>query len=120
MIILTVPANKLLWGYFDTHSYHKRRYSKRELATKLERNGFIIKKISFFMFFLFPLLAAIRMAGNILHGAGGESKRKAHLEERNVPIINDFFLGLLRLEKWLLRYFTLPFGASLLVLAQKK
>lgn len=120
MLILTVPANKFLWGYFDAHSYHKRRYSKRELAAKLERNGFIIKKLTFFMFFLFPLLAAIRMAGNILHGAGGGGKGRAHLEERNVPIINDFFLGILGLEKWLLRYFTLPFGASLLVLAQKK
>jgi len=33
--------------------------------------------------------------------------------------LNELFLASLRLEKFLLRYFNLPFGASLVVLAEK-
>lgn len=119
-LVLTVPANKLLWSQFDADSHHKRRYSRAELAAKLEQNGFVIKKITFFIFFLFPLLAFIRIAGKVLHKADREFKGKAHLEEKNIPLLNTFFLGLLRLERQLIRYFGLPFGTSLLVLAQKK
>lgn len=119
--ILTVPANKFLWSYFDVHSHHKRRYNKGELATKLERNGFVVKKNSFYMFFLFPLFAAIRLVSNILHRQKDENQNtKASLELTTIPIVNDVFLGLLRLERRLIRCLALPFGASLLVLAEKK
>jgi len=120
-LILTVPANKFLWSYFDIQSHHKRRYNKKELMTKLERNGFTTKKISFFMFFLFPLFAAIRVTNNILHGQKDKKQNaKASLEVRTIPLVNDVFLGLLRLERRLIRYVDLPFGASLLVLAERK
>ena len=164
-LILTVPAYKFLWSYFDVQSHHERRYSKKELVTKLERNGFIIKKTSFFMFFLFPLLAAIRLIGNIfqrgkngkqnvnaslegsfsnLPPSTGGSKREGEkvaspssylslqgrgnatlikrppLEMKTIRVINEVFLGLLRVERLLIRYLSLPFGTSLLVLAEKK
>jgi len=119
-LILTVPAHKFLWSYFDVHSCHRRRYNKGELATKLERNGFIIKKISFWMFFLFPLLVVIRLTSDMFHGKKDEKQNiKASPEVRTIPIINEVFLGLLRLEKQLVRHLNLPFGASLLVLAEK-
>ena len=119
-LILTVPAYRFLWSYFDVQSHHERRYNKKELVAKLERNGFIINRISFFMFFLFPLLAAIRLIGNMFHmGKSGEDI-KPSLELRTVPVVNDVFLGLLKLERLLIRYLSLPFGTSLLVLAEKK
>lgn len=119
-LILTVPAYGFLWSYFDVQSHHRRRYSQRELLMKLERNGFIIKKISFFMFFLFPLLAGIRLIKGMLYGKKGENQDiKPSLETRTIPVINGAFLWLLRLEKQLIRYLNLPFGTSLLVLAEK-
>ena len=118
-LILTVPAYKFLWSYFDVHSHHKRRYSKGELATKLEQNGFVTKKVSFFMFSLFPLLAAIRLIGNIFHGGKNGQDVRPSLEVRTVPVVNEVFLGLLQLERLLIRYLSLPFGTSLLVLAEK-
>lgn len=118
-LLLTVPAYKFLWSYFDVHSHHKRRYSKGELVTKLERNGFIIKKTSFFMFFLFPLLAAIRLISNMFQGGKNAEDVRPSLEFRTVPVVNEVFLGLLKLERLLIRYLSLPFGSSLLVLAEK-
>lgn len=120
-LILTVPAHKFLWSYFDIDSHHKRRYSKTELVAKLERNGFTIKRISFYMFFLFPLLAVIRLMGNMfLRGKDEKRNISASLEVRTIPIVNQVFLGLLKLERWLMRFVNLPFGTSLLVLAEKR
>jgi len=119
-ILLTVPANKSLQSYFDVNCRHRRRYSKRELAAKLERNGFIIRKISFYMFFLFPVLAAVRKISDILPKTSGKHDIKTYRELKTVPVVNDIFLGLLRLEKTLLKYLNLPFGGSLLALAEKK
>lgn len=118
-ILITVPAHKFLWSYFDVRSYHKRRYNKGELVAKLERNGFIVKKMSYYMFFLFPLFAIIRLISRVSPKRGKRQGIKASLEVRTIPIVNDVFLELLRLEKCLIRYLNLPFGASLLVLAEK-
>ncbi len=120
LLLMTVPAYRFLWSYFDERSNHKRRYEKKELIAKLERAGFTIKKASYYMFFLFPLLAAIRLIGNT-----GKRRNDRQfnigisLETKTVPVLNEIFLGLLRFERILLRHFNLPFGTSLLVLAEK-
>ena len=119
-IFITVPAHKLLWSYFDESSNHKRRYSRKEIVTKLERNDFVIKKMSFYMFFLFPLMLSIRMINNTLRTNEAKRNVKTSIEFRTVPLVNRIFLELLRLEKWLLRYLDLPFGASIMVLAEKR
>jgi 2-polyprenyl-3-methyl-5-hydroxy-6-metoxy-1,4-benzoquinol methylase len=121
MILITVPAHQFLWSYFDVRSNHKRRYQKKDLIAKLEKAGFTIKKASYYMFFLFPAMAAIRLIGNIKHHQ--EDRQigvSAYLETKTIPVLNEAFLELLRLEKFLLRYCNLPFGASLIVLAEKQ
>lgn len=118
-ILITVPAHKFLWSYFDILSCHRRRYDKGELKVKLERNSFVIKKMTYFMFFLFPLLAGIRLIGNITRKISKKQVNKTSLEVSTIPIVNNVFLALLRLERWLIKYLNLPLGASLLVLAEK-
>jgi SAM-dependent methyltransferase len=120
MLLVTVPAHSYLWSYFDIRSGHKRRYERDELIVKIKQAGFSINKISYYMFFLFPVLAIIRLIGNIKQHEDNRQKRfSASLETKTIPVLNEVFLGLLRLEKLLLRYFNLPFGASLVVLAEK-
>ncbi len=122
MLLITVPAHQFLWSYFDLSSNHKRRYRKAELQVKMEQAGFTVKKISYYMFFLFPVLAAIRLIGNIKKHERKDNKKLTigtSLETKTIPILNEVFLASLRLEKFLLRYFNLPFGASLVVLAEK-
>lgn len=119
-LLITVPAYRFLWSHFDERSNHQRRYSRVELIAKLEQAGFTVKRVSYYMFFLFPLLAAIRLIGNI--GKRRDDRQLSidvSLETKTVPVINEVFLGLLRLERFFLRYFNLPFGASLIVLAER-
>jgi SAM-dependent methyltransferase len=119
-LILTVPAHKFLRGYFDEYSRHKRRYSKEELIAKLERNGYTLNKCSFYIFFLFPLFIGIRMFNDFRWNKRGRHNAIPTDELKTLPVINELFLFLLTLEKYLIRYWNLPFGASLVVVAQKK
>lgn len=118
-LILTVPAHRFLWSYFDEASRHQRRYNKPELVTKLEQAGFAVKKVSYYMFFLFSLLAAIRLIGNWRRHNKRTITIKESMELKTIPVINELFLVLFRLEGLMIRHFTLPFGVSLIVLAEK-
>jgi len=55
-IIIFVPAFKFLWGIQDEVGLHRRRYSLSELKEKVEKSGFKILRISYFNFFLFPII----------------------------------------------------------------
>jgi len=115
LIIITVPAHKYLWSYFDEFSQHKRRYSKKELNLKLKKAGFEIEKISFYIFFLLPIFFLKRKLFK------SQSLKINQLSElKTIPIINGIFLFLLRIEKILLKYFNLPFGTSLICIAKKR
>jgi SAM-dependent methyltransferase len=115
-LLLTVPAHKFLWSYFDEKSRHRRRYGKLELVTKLEKAGFKVVKVSYYIFFLFPVFAVIRILINMFV----KDSNKKSLESKTIPIVNDIFLALLRIEELIIRYTNLPFGASLLALGVKK
>lgn len=119
-LILTVPAYQWLWSPFDQGVGHKRRYSLKDITAKLESNGFVVKKISFYVSFLFPIIAAIRLITKALPVNNKKRKIENVLEANTIPVINNIFSALLKLEMLLMRYINLPFGSSLLVLAEKK
>jgi SAM-dependent methyltransferase len=119
-LIITVPAHKLLWGYFDESSRHKRRYSRPELVAKVERNGYSVKKCSFYIFFLFPLFVVIRLLNNIFRKRGRKNNLSTSVEVKTIPLVNELFLFSLTIEKYLIRHMNLPFGASLVLIAEKK
>lgn len=119
LIIVTVPAYKSLWSYFDEISGHKRRYSKKELVSKLQKAGFKAKKISYYMFFLFPLYWAFRKL-NISKKDSKSIAPSKLTEQKYIPVVNSLFLLFLRIEKWLLKKIDLPFGASLICVAKKE
>jgi len=117
-IILTVPANKWLWSYFDVISCHKRRYSKKELYQKLQCAGFVVEKISFYVFLLFPIFFLYRMFRD-MRCYSDDEKLSSGVESYTIPLINEIFLGVLRLEKLLINHINLPIGTSLVAIARK-
>jgi ubiquinone/menaquinone biosynthesis C-methylase UbiE len=112
-VILTVPAFKSLWGIQDVVGMHKRRYSKNEFLKKIEREGFIVLKSSYFNFFLFfPIFLGRRLIR--LLGVKIESENKI-----NSPLINCFLKTLFSIEPYILKYFSFPFGVSVFCIARK-
>lgn len=111
--IITVPAFRFLWGVQDVVGMHKRRYSRKEFIRKMEQEGFKILRSSYFNFFLFfPILMARRAIH--LMGLRIESEN-----EVNSPLINFLFKTIFSLEVYALKYFSFPFGVSILCIAEK-
>jgi SAM-dependent methyltransferase len=112
-VIFTVPAFRSLWGVQDIVGMHKRRYSKKELVTKIEGEGFKILRSSYFNFFLFfPILIGRRII--YLLGLRIESEN-----EINLPLINFFLKTVFSIEPHYLKYFSFPFGVSIYCIAKK-
>ncbi|MBN1810217.1 MAG: methyltransferase domain-containing protein [Anaerolineae bacterium] len=123
-LLLTAPAYPSLWSYFDRASHHYRRYSREELALKLEEMSYKVEWITYYMAGLFPLVWAGRRLAWLVKGQGGDKKdRVADLtisELRIRPIVNDVLTWWLSLEAhWLARGRALPWGTSLLAVACK-
>ena len=114
ILILTVPAFRFLWGTQDFATGHKRRYLRQEILNKLRKKGFEILKISYFNFFLFFPILLMRQ---IIHLVGLKMESE---NEINSSLINFFFKSIFSLEPYLLKYFSFPFGVSILCIARKR
>jgi len=114
-MIVTVPQHPWLWSPCDDLALHKRRYRRQELAAKIRQAGFKVLFLTSFITVLFPLLLASRWW---CRGHPGD----LHLAPGfGVPPWVDAVLEhLLKLELHGLRLgLSLPFGGSLLCVAQK-
>lgn len=117
-LILTVPQYQFLWGNLDEFVHHRRRYSRKELLRKLESAGFQVNYVTSFVFMLFPLMLVSRLF---------DRKRKAQAtlaefdqQVRFNPIINRLFDWIMRIDEAMIaRRWSLPWGGTLLVVAQK-
>ena len=116
VLVLTVPAHPMLFDEMDEIAHHRRRYRRSELRQKLEAAGFRVLRLAHFMAPLVPLVA-LRWLARVLPGRTSLERRK--LELRVIPVVNGLLRALLRLERPLVRAGLLPFGSSLIAVAEK-
>ncbi len=119
-LIVTVPQHMFLWSKLDEIVKHKRRYSRRELVTKLQENGFDITYATSFLFILFPLML---ISGMFDKGHGQSQSDEVALEKRVKfsNVLNWIFDRLMRIDEVLIRWgISLPFGGTLVVVAKKR
>ena len=114
IILITVPAFQWLWSEHDVIHHHKRRYSKSELREKLDSSGFRIKYISYFNTLLFPFALVERIGQKIFSSSNPEI-----LELPNNKI-NFLLEKIFSLEAIFMNKISLPFGLSLVAIAEKK
>lgn len=117
VLVLTVPAHPFLFDEMDALAHHRRRYRRAELGGKLRSAGFRVLRLSHFMAPLVPLVV-LRWIVRALQG------RRSVLERRLVefavpPALNALMRGVLRLERPLVRAGLLPFGSSLIAVAER-
>ncbi len=113
--LATVPAYQFLWSEHDEALAHQRRYLISDLSEKLNKYGFGILKISYFVSFVFPIIFGYRVLRKIFL-----PKQKKGTAYVILPKpINTFFIWLLRLESLYLKYFNFPFGTSIIVIVTK-
>jgi len=102
-LLLLVPSHPLLYGSIDKNLGHHRRYGKKELKNKLEAVGFKVALMKYF-----------NRIGPLGWFLNSNVLRRKKLPTFQLRIYN-FLVPLLKLEK----FFPLPFGTSLLAVAEK-
>lgn len=112
-LCLTVPAFMFLWGGHDEMYGHKRRYTVKEISSKVKKAGFIVERATYFeAFFVFPLFA-FRVVKKIFQ------ERSDDFVE--VPSwLNKGLKKLLLIEGNLLKWVNMPFGATIICIAVKE
>lgn len=124
LLLLTVPAHRFLWSYFDRASHHARRYEVEELEAKLERARFRMEFLSPCMATIFPRLWLVRrLAGTMWMGRGEPADESVLVENqfRVVPLLNALLVASLHWESSRpAKRRRLPFGTSIVALARKR
>lgn len=111
-VICFVPAFKSLWSYHDELNKHYRRYTRKRLSSVFEDNGFIVRRKSYWNFFLF---FPIYLSRKFINSKNGKSQLRSHS-----LLINNLLTNLLKFENLLLKGFNFPFGISVFLLGEKK
>jgi SAM-dependent methyltransferase len=111
-LLVTVPAMPWLWSYQDEVAGHRRRYTRRSVRRLLEAQGFEVRSLIPYQFFLFPLVVGARLLG----------RRRESVRERELdipPRVNRLLGAIARAEVAAGRVVTWPFGSSLVALCEK-
>lgn len=115
-LLLTVPAYRFLWGRQDEINLHKRRYVAREVRERLQAAGFAVRRLSYMNAILFPAIAAIRLVRHVLPEPAELESDFAFPAPR---LLNGVLSRVFGTERHVLSRFSLPFGVSIMALAQK-
>jgi SAM-dependent methyltransferase len=111
-LLITDCAHQWLLGPHDVNNMARKRYSLHELKSKVERLGIPIVRSSYLFMSVFPFFVLSRMYEKI---AG-----YSHDEQHRPGLVNSFLAWVGQREARALKSFNLPFGSSILLLAQKR
>lgn len=114
-VVFTVPAFMSLWSVHDIALDHKRRYLYHEIHDKVVQAGFKLLHLSYAICPLLPAVFVFRKVQNLLMRNKEPATALIELPEP----LNRFLIALLKLEAALLPFVRLPFGVSLVGLAEK-
>lgn len=112
-LFITDSACKFLMGKHDVASHARTRYSAKEIKQKLESAGFEIERLTYYNFFLFPLVFLKRKLSLLLN-----TSKSTDLKKENF-LINNLLGLLMSIEKVLLNFMNFPFGVSIFCIARK-
>lgn len=118
--VLTVPAHRWLWSQHDEALDHLRRYETKPFRELLADAGLRVELYSKAVAISMPaILAAVayRRLRRFLTG-NDDGPRQTALFELPRPL-NSILIWMLDVEAWLMRYLSLPIGASLVAVARK-
>ncbi len=113
-LLIRVPAYNWMRSSHDEAVHTGRRYTRGGLDKKLRRAGFRPIYLTYANSLLFPVAVAYRFLGKLRpHRRNGSDVGPI------IPSLNRWFGAALKLEAGILRHSRLPFGLSLIALAQK-
>lgn len=115
-LCLNLPAYRWLAGEHDLAVETTRRYTRGEARDLLVAAGFHPERLTYWNSLLLPAVAAARALSRLRGRAASEAR--SDIDVPPAPL-NRLLLGLVRLERVVLRRRDLPAGSSLLCVARK-
>jgi SAM-dependent methyltransferase len=109
-LLLSVPAGPRLWSRMDELAGHRCRYTLRQLRAELGASGWRVRHATHYQFLLFPLLMMSR---------GLARRRELPVEQRPPSPLNALLWAVNLAEVTLLSRFRLPFGSSIVTVAER-
>jgi ubiquinone/menaquinone biosynthesis C-methylase UbiE len=116
-LTIAVPAYRFLWGAQDDVSQHQRRYSARQLEHRVRTAGLRVKRLTHFNSALFPPIAAIRLFRRAVPQA---RSTESDFTFPTPGAMNRLLATVFGLESAIVARTNLPFGVSILCLAEKE
>jgi SAM-dependent methyltransferase len=113
ILVMSVPAFQFLWGPHDVALMHFRRYTRKDLRERLTAAGFQLERVSYSVFWLFPIVVIVRFF---------EKRKKGPAKASLAPLpkwVNAFLIAVQTLEATMISRFSLPWGSSLIAVARK-
>jgi SAM-dependent methyltransferase len=112
LVLITVPAYRLLWTNHDRLNQHRTRYTKASFRRVAGAAGLQILELRYFFFWMFPVKLGVRLKESLFPSAPGIP---------GVPPrwLNRWLYLFSRAEERVLRALPIPFGSSLLAVGAK-
>jgi SAM-dependent methyltransferase len=112
-VLLQVAAYRVLWSAHDVATLTRHRYTRDELAEKIERSGFEIVRITYRNTLLSPLAVLVKF----LRRARSDTATKGDLVA--LPrFVDRALFRILAFENYVARRVRLPFGVSIFCVAR--
>ena len=116
ILLATVPAFNFLWSNHDLILHHKRRYTRPALIKAARQAGFDWSFISYYNFWLFLPVLAVRTFRKLF--------RPVSTKSDTIPIpgrlMNKIFYLIFKSEQYFLKKLVFPFGVSLIAITRKR
>lgn len=112
MVLITDCAHPWLWSAHDEVMGARERFTKRALEAAIASAGFGIRRSSYIFASTFPFFVLTRLFMRW--------RKPATFVTMPPRLINEILIGLMRLEAALLPYFNLPFGSSVIIVAERR
>jgi SAM-dependent methyltransferase len=121
-LLMSVPAYQWAWTHHDDLNHHHRRYTRKRARTAVQRAGLTVRRDTYAFIGTFPFFAADRLRTRFQE----RHLPPPRLEEDAVPplprvspLVEKVLLGGCRIDRRSLARHDLPFGSSVLVVAEK-
>ncbi len=116
ILFIRIAANNWLYGYHDVAVHTRHRYNASEIVSLFQSNSLEPLYTTYANFFFFPPIAAMRMVKRFF-----SAKESVESDVNTVhPFINFLAYYPLFFESKIVHYAPLPFGLSVIGIAQKR
>lgn len=120
LFVLNLPAYEWLRAEHDLAVHTAQRFTAADVRRLFDDLGLAVRRLSYRVFFAFPLVVAARLPG-MLRVRRGRAAARSDLEREPGAAVNALLFAGLRAENtWIARGGRLPWGSSVFAIGSKR